>query len=1164
MVAKGKTDSGLYVDPHADLFERIEDRRRRHLFLPSVLNEAASDNRQDTPQRTAAYEIIRQWWQKASQGALNRKETSIDDAFLREVFGRALGYRGVMEAEKRYERERQFHVPGVGPCDGALGQFPPATPDKVRVVIELKDAMTHLDHARAGSARTPVQQMWDYLNAMPESCAWGIVSNFTTIRLYHRSRGSQVYEQFRLRELAEDRQEFNRFYAIFEPYGLLKGILKLPPRADEMLSRTIETQREVGHELYTHYSQNRLRLIEYLHGKRGLALDVAIRVAQKLIDRVLFIAFCEDRGLISPSAIDRACREVPAFSRTPNPVWQNFRGLFHAMDKGSPAIGVENGYNGGLFRDDEDCRIDALDLEDVPWTVFFRSLGRYDYRHTVDVDVLGHLFEKSVTELERLREGGLFAKDTTPLEAPMMPNSPQRKLFGIYYTPVEFTTAIVQYTIDEVVAERFEAIRRRHGLEDQAALAAAKPAVAKACWQECLEALKGLRVCDPACGSGAFLIRAYDALFHHYALAVTELDQLGAKGADDLYDAIPDLILHGNLYGVDLQPEAVEIAQLSLWLRTARPGKTLADLSANIVCGNSLADDPNVHPRALKWERAFPDVFGGDNPGFDCVIGNPPWERLKLQEREFFALSAPHIASAVSAAERRRLIEELAEANPELHAKYVEALRDADAMLNYARTSGRYPLTSKGDVNTYMLFAELAQQIVAPEGRVGLLVPSGIATDKTTAKFFNKLMAGKSLQRLYDFENRKRIFQDVDSRFKFSILNFGGSATRFRATDFVFFAHGLQELDDPHRHIPLSMAHMKRMNPNTKTCPIFRHRRSAEITEAIYGRVPVLIDRGRKEGGNPWGIRFLTMFHQTNDAESFITPEALKTDGYRLEGNRWLRDDSVYLPLYEAKMVQAYDHRAASVEVVKGNWVRQGQPIPPTLVERQNPEHVAMPRWWVGQSAVAEALDGKVPLAMLVYKDVTSPTNQRTMIASFIPLAGVVNSAPIVLADSATPRQQCCLLANLNSVAYDFVARQKVGNVHLNYFIVEQLPTLPPHAYAERCPWDGGQTLERWISDRVLRLSCTADDMKPLAEACGMRPPVNPWNVAERSRLLAELDAAFFILYGLSREDVRYVLTTFQAMRAKGGLDEAPAGTEQELSPLGRHVLHVYDELAPR
>ena len=236
-------------------------------------------------------------------------------------------------------------------------------------------------------------------------------------------------------------------------------------------------------------------------------------------------------------------------------------------------------------------------------------------------------------------------------------------------------------------------------------------------------------------------------------------------------------------------------------------------------------------------------------------------------------------------------------------------------------------------------------------------------------------------------------------------------------------------------------------------------------------------------------------------------------------------------------MVQAFDHRAASVLVDEANWVRQGQKAETTLVEHQNPEFAVLPRWWVDEAAVDAVTEGRQRGWLLGYKDVTSATNERTMIASFLPWVAAVNSAPLVFLDPAIePRRECCLLANLNALVLDYVVRQKVGSVHLNFFIVEQLPVLTPDTFGEKCPWAKGQSLERWISERVLKLSCTADDMKPLAEACGFKGSesegIHKWRDHERVELRAELDAAFAHLYGVSEDDFAYMLSTFPAAGA--------------------------------
>jgi len=479
--------------------------------------------------------------------------------------------------------------------------------------------------------------------------------------------------------------------------------------------------------------------------------------------------------------------------------------------------------------------------------------------------------------------------------------------------------------------------------------------------------------------------------------------------------------------------------------------------------------------------------------------------------------------------------------------------------LAHVRSEGaNFPLTGRGDVNTYMLFAELARQIVAPTGRIGLLVPSGIATDNTTKEFFADLMQSKTLAALFDFENRKLVFPDVDGRFKFSVLLMTGTGAPQPSARFVFFAHTIEQLGDKQRQITLSPKDLKLLNPNTRTCPIFRTRRDADLTKQVYKQVPILIDRNRQLGGNPWGVSFCRMFDQTNDAERFIEGAKLLSDGFRLTGNRWTKNKDVYLPLYEAKMIQAYDHRAAGVKIAAGNWMRQGQTEETSLVEHQNPEFVVQPRYWVDEAPV-RAITGQRP-ALLAYKDVTSATNQRTMIAAMVPVVALMNSAPFMVTGAeglgaAIPaRRELCLLANLNSLAYDFIARQKVGGLHLNFFIVEQLPTLPPDTYDERCPWAKSKKLEDWIAERVLKLTCTADDMRPLAEAAGFAPGVWKWKEEDRAKLRAELDAAYFHLYHLSHEDVEYILGTFQGIANEDEKAEGEGRTRQL-------VLEAYDEM---
>lgn len=616
----------LFEHHERELTRRL--RRQRALFIPKYVAAAGSDVNLTGKPQDRAYEIAVRWAELESSGWLaDKKETSIDTQFLDQLFGEGLGYASKTTSPEGWQLEHKLAVPGVGTADGAIGEFPDSPPT---AVIELKDARTDLDRDRF-NGRTAVQQCWDYLAAIPE-CRWGIVSNFSTIRLYHKSKGSQSYEEFSLQEIRE-RDRFNEFYAIFERGGLLRSRLRQPPRAEALLARTENRQKEVGDELYESYQRQRTRLIEHLMREHGKPLDAAIAAAQKLLDRVIFIAFCEDRGLMRSNALEDAGKSIPAFSRATNPRWRNFLRLFEAMDKGTADNGEREipAFNGGLFA--RDPEVDDLDLEDEPWTIGFSGFGGFDFSEEVNVEVLGHLFERSITELEKLRVGGLFAlkaslqngKETTKQhrraprrrapeeEEPAvskMPKSAQRKRFGIYYTPPALTGLIVERTVDALVRERFADLAKRHGVDPEARTHQ-DPGRLRAYWEACLEGLKSITVCDPACGSGAFLIRAYDALDAHYKSVVHGLGGAGypKDRLKEIEDEIPDLILRHNLFGVDLSREAVEITQLALWIRSARRGKTLADLSANILHGNSLVSDPAVDPAALDWHKAFPAVF---------------------------------------------------------------------------------------------------------------------------------------------------------------------------------------------------------------------------------------------------------------------------------------------------------------------------------------------------------------------------------------------------------------------------------------------------------------------------------------------------------------------------------------------------------------------------
>ena len=349
----------------------------------------------------------------------------------------------------------------------------------------------------------------------------------------------------------------------------------------------------------------------------------------------------------------------------------------------------------------------------------------------------------------------------------------------------------------------------------------------------------------------------------------------------------------------------------------------------------------------FHWHLAFPEVFeGGGVDGFDCVLGNPPWERVKLHEKEWFAERSPEIANASTAATRKRMIRSLATDDPELHRGYLDALRQSEGWSHLMRRTGRYPLCGRGDINLYAVFAEAMRNLLNESGRTGCVLPTGIVTDDTTKRFFQDVVRTRALASLFDFENRGIFFPDVHRNYKFCLFTAGrGLRPTAERAEFVFFAHAVEALRDPERRFALSPEDIALLNPNTRTCPIFRSARDAELTKAIYRRVPVLIREARdgQPEDNPWGIRFSRMFDMSNDSGLFRTRERLEADDWKLAGNIFHKDGAEYLPLYEAKMVHQYDHRWASYRAEGGKTVAADVP----LQDKQDPAFAVLPRYWV-------------------------------------------------------------------------------------------------------------------------------------------------------------------------------------------------------------------------
>ena len=545
----------------------------------------------------------------------------------------------------------------------------------------------------------------------------------------------------------------------------------------------------------------------------------------------------------------------------------------------------------------------------------------------------------------------------------------------------------------------------------------------------------------------------------------------------------------------------------------------------------------------LHWEVAFPGVWQHwqakcPEGGFDAIIGNPPWDRIKLQEVEWFASRAPELARAPTAAIRRTAIQKLRRQDDPLAIEFDAAKEHSDKLGHVVRTSGYYPLLGGGDINLYSLFVERTLRLVKPDGFVGLLTPSGIYADKTAARFFKSVSTTGRVGGVFDFENKKIFFKDVHASFKFCALILGGEERRFDQTECAFFLRDTKTIHDKDRCFPLTPDDFARVNPNTGTAPVFRRRRDAEITRRIYEQHPVLVDRSDGEEKRVWPVRYATMFHMANDSHLFRTAEQLNAEGfYPVEGNRWKRGEELYLPLYQGRMIRQFDHRANSVKYNPDNTINPYLSIAVTDTEHADPAFSPMTQYWIPEQAVSSNMSDKIGWT-IAYRRIARPTDTRTMIVATVPKVGLSDSVFLLMPEEDFSAADACLLvANLNSYCFDYVTRHKMPGTNLSWFIVEQLPVIAPDAYDQKF---GNTTARDLIHDLVLRLTYTAHDMAPFARDLGYDGEPFSWDEEERRHLRARLDALYFHLYCLSRDDAQYILNTFPIVRRQ---DKAAFGT---------------------
>jgi hypothetical protein len=1003
----------------------------------------------------------------------------------------------------------------------------------------------------------------------------------------------------------------------------------------------------------------------------------------RMVYRLIFLLTVEERNLLHPEGTIEAVRKLYAQGYSLRRLreasakrsahdrfsdqWEAVKIVFRGLSTGEPRLGIPA--LAGIFAKSQCPALDSARLTNsdlllavlkLAWIRDESGLARVNWRD-MGPEELGSVYESLLELVPQVSNEGRTFSFATGGET----KGNARKTTGSYYTPDSLVQVLLDSTLEPVVTDTIARSPERS-----------------------VEALLNLSIVDPASGSGHFLLAAARRLAGH----VARLQAGGTPSATEYRHALR-LVVGRCIYGVDVNPMAVELCKVSLWMEAVEPGLPLTFLDSHIQHGNALigttrelmaggvpddawqpieGDDRKVvsaHKKRNKaeseggqrafaltaekaaeagpslnelavaldrapdtdlaslekkaedwkaffksgdyqrqrfaadtwcaafvwpkepgayneaaptnglwrqvrdgqsvpptlarlsteladeysffhWHLAFPQVFA--RGGFDLVLGNPPWERVKLQEQEFFASRSEEIANAPSAAARKRLIAMLPNGSPQLWAAWCEASRKAEGESHFIRRSGRYPLCGKGDINTYAIFAEHNRSVLRTDGRAGFIVPTGIATDDTTKDFFGILAENGTLSSLYDFENSLPLFPGVHRSFKLSLLTLSSTPLE-KPADLVFYLKDPATLTDQTRHFSLSSRDFETLNPNTRTCPTFRSRRDADINLDMYRRSGIFIRESDEEHGNPWQVKVKTrLWHMTEDAEWFRTQEQLLQDDWNLVDSSFVRNTDKHVPLLEGKMIYHFDHRFGSYDGGADNNLSEVNDV-----SHANPDRLALPFYWVPGAEASARLSGVWSRGWLLgWRDITNASNERTVISALIPTVAVGNSCPLLF-PACEPSMVACLYANLCSFSLDYAARQKVGGTHLNFLQLKQLPILPPSTYLKEAAWQAGTTIRDWILPRVVELVYTARDIEPFARDVGYDGPPFRWDPFRRFQLRCELDAAFFHLYGLSRDDAGHILDAFPIVRKKEEKAYGAFRTKQR-------IFELFDQMAKK
>lgn len=1179
----------------------------------------------------------------------------------------------------------------------------------------------------SGYKKSPFQLAQELLNASSQD-RWGLVTNGLRIRLLRDSTTltRPSYLEFNLEDILANGR-FAEFCQMWRVLHYTRSVVREGEciwdewvkqgaeegkRARESLSGNVRhALLALGNGFIQHDENEELR--RKIH-EGELSNEAFMRQLLRVMYRFIFLFCLEERDLLntkgnSPEDIRARERYIRGYSlhrfrescirrRFKNrysDAWDAVKIVFRSLAEGESRLALPA--LGGLFAKDQCpdlsmCKLTNASffeaMEELRWDTVDGQTYPIDYKN-MGSEELGGVYE-SLLELVPSIDTEMRSFAFVGLQVDGSDSGNARKMTGSYYTPDELVQSLLNSALEPVIDQKIQEAEKK-GTDVE-------------------EALLSLTVIDPAMGSGHFCLGAARRI----AKRLAEIRSFGSTPTPEAFRHALRQVIEHCIYGVDLNPMAVELGRMALWLEGYEEGKPLSFLDHHIKIGNSLVgvfdfsmfqkgiakaafkanrgDDKDVckdlskqnvqwlkylknkkdalafilgekgsqgglfeeahissfvqnfveleakptdtvdairkkrlayeavlksedmqSKRALcdlmigaymapknedtkrlvpttqslcmalfgnevpedasragleeqvkfahqvcqdasvfHWPLEFPLVF--EKGGFSIVLGNPPWDKPKVEDEKWFAARYPAIANAPKADVRKKMIAKLAEgklavqnlpypdeqpvnnAEIALFNEYIEAQRASDCMIAFGHLNegdgGRFTMTGVGDTNLFAYFSELANSLVADAGRVGMVVPTGIVTDNATQAFARHLLRG-NLVSLYDFENREKFFP-IDSRYRFSLLTMGKS----EQMDCVFYAQNFKDIEDPRRHIEFTSEDIARMNPNTGTCPIMRSYRDMEINRKIYRNVPVLWkEHTARADDNPWGIQFLRMFDMTNDSDLFHDEPFAGC-----------------VPLYEGKLIHQFDDRYATYEVNKKGVLAERDVLPSEKTE----DYAITPRYWVNSSDVQKVWKekGYDKPRVLGFRDIASATNERTLIVTALTSKyGYGNTLPLIIPDSSIAiEDSICLIGILNSLVVDYCVRLKVNGAHINLYIIKQIPVINNKYLTEAD--------RKFIVPRVSKLICGSAEICRAWEVS--KKDMN--SVNQRLSIRCEVDAYIAQRYGLTRKDLEFILDPSEAETEDYPSVTFPGLKKKEMKLYGefrtrRLVLEAFDKL---